>query len=994
MRSTLKKLLSAALVAALLAGVPAVRASDALGHDLAVQSTTLHDGVTLTESAFWSDSQSDLRQEHYVVYTPNARVTPLVACGENARALSTVSAAARTLEAEGLRVVAGVNGDYYDTRYGLAVGSAMSDGALRNVSCDPYCAVGFRADGTAVFGNPQLQMLTTINGGSGFPVFAFNYLRQSEYGIFLYDSRFNARHTTGTSEPGVDVVCSVEGGALTVGGTLALRVDEVLNEATDTAVPEGKYVLTTNLRAGNNPAALLALQPGDQIVLSVSSGAENAADWESVTNLIGAPFLLVENGAVAAGLPGGSAPRTAIGQRADGSLMFYTVDGRQSGYSVGASLTATAMRLVELGCVTAAALDGGGSTALVASLPDETAAGTINRPSDGAERAVSNQIFLVASGEPSGRLDHVWLAPSAARALPGAQVSLRAAAVDTNYIPTDAAVTLQSSGGTLSGSTLTLPETPGTVTVTARSGRHSVTSEIEVLAPDNIVIKRGGTAVSSLTIPPNGSVSLTAEGFSNHLRLAGDSRCFTWTYEGDGVTLSDGGSTLTAGSDAGAGTLTVSAAGVSVSIPVTVARVPFRTGADFEAAFGPLASPDGGTALTHESSSFFVHNGRGAALLDYTAAESSDAEVFAASVVPVNWPVAEGCDYWSIWYLAGVQSAFSLVFDNGTRADVSCRADAEVWQLASGAVPSGARAIVGVAGCPSGGNVAGTVRLDQLVFFYGDAFDTEPPAVSLTLDAETGALSARAFDAVNGASLPTLRLTCDRTELTFRFDSRTGALTAALPEADGRAHHIVLTAGDAAGNLARADLYLPAAENLAPAFPDVSGHWAAGAVDYMKRTGLSIGNDLGLYCPDANITRQEFALMLYRYLQPAEDFSGAELPFHDSAEIAPWALEAARAMYCLGVVGGGTDAYGRLCYLPHANISRQEAATMLGRLLERGYAVPELPYADAADIAPWAAEHTALLASLGVFDDFVSEQFLPTAPLTRAEMACLLLRIE
>ena len=80
MKSGLKKLLAAALAAALLTGGLPARASDALGHDLAAQSTTLHEGVTLTSGTFWSDSHADLRQENYVVYTPNERVTPLVAC--------------------------------------------------------------------------------------------------------------------------------------------------------------------------------------------------------------------------------------------------------------------------------------------------------------------------------------------------------------------------------------------------------------------------------------------------------------------------------------------------------------------------------------------------------------------------------------------------------------------------------------------------------------------------------------------------------------------------------------------------------------------------------------------------------------------------------------------------------------------------------------------------------------------------------------------------
>lgn len=74
---------------------------------------------------------------------------------------------------------------------------------------------------------------------------------------------------------------------------------------------------------------------------------------------LGALYSLVENGAVVSGLQAGSAPRTAVGQKADGSLVFYTIDGRRSGHSIGATMTQVAQRLIELGCVTALCLDGG-----------------------------------------------------------------------------------------------------------------------------------------------------------------------------------------------------------------------------------------------------------------------------------------------------------------------------------------------------------------------------------------------------------------------------------------------------------------------------------------------------------------------------------------------------------------------------------------------------------------------------------------------------------
>ena len=134
--------------------------------------------------------------------------------------------------------------------------------------------------------------------------------------------------------------------------------------------------------------------------------------------------------------------------------------------------------------------------------------------------------------------------------------------------------------------------------------------------------------------------------------------------------------------------------------------------------------------------------------------------------------------------------------------------------------------------------------------------------------------------------------------------------------------------------------------------------------------------------------------MLFRYLTPDDDFSGVELPFADNDEIADWALDSARAMYALGVVNGSLDDDGKLRYRPFSTITRREAATMLGRLLEKGYVIPELSYADSADIPDWAAPYASLLGALGVLDDFAVGTFSPAVPITRAEVAACLRRLN
>lgn len=60
----------------------------------------------------------------------------------------------------------------------------------------------------------------------------------------------------------------------------------------------------------------------------------------------------------------GISPRSAIGQKRDGTILFLVIDGRQPGYSIGATLADMQNILYEQGAYTAANLDGGSSTTL------------------------------------------------------------------------------------------------------------------------------------------------------------------------------------------------------------------------------------------------------------------------------------------------------------------------------------------------------------------------------------------------------------------------------------------------------------------------------------------------------------------------------------------------------------------------------------------------------------------------------------------------------
>ncbi len=96
-------------------------------------------------------------------------------------------------------------------------------------------------------------------------------------------------------------------------------------------------------------------------------------------------------------------PRSAVGVSRSGRyLILMTLDGRQPGYSEGATTAETAEWMRKLGARNALNLDGGGSTTLVIEGPDGSPM-TLNRPCGpppGRQRRVANHLGVFAQRLP------------------------------------------------------------------------------------------------------------------------------------------------------------------------------------------------------------------------------------------------------------------------------------------------------------------------------------------------------------------------------------------------------------------------------------------------------------------------------------------------------------------------------------------------------------------------------------------------------------------
>ncbi|MEG0779788.1 MAG: S-layer homology domain-containing protein [Oscillospiraceae bacterium] len=990
MKTSLRKLLS--LTLALLLTVTPALASDALGSELTKTDTLLGETTALGRNVFWSSAYSDLRTEHLVTYTPNAAVLPVVTYGSVITERGSVSSAAKELEAQGYRVLAGINGDFYNMGNGVPIGLVVEDGIVRTGGAG-YYAIGFRADGTAILGKPGLTYSLNLGtNASGEQVIRqvteLNKARVSDGGIYLYTHEFNSRHTTGSTEAGVDVLCSITSGSLSIGQSATLQVQQVIEATTATAIPEGMVVLSANSKSNAfYTDALRRLLPGQELTFSIASPD---AGWNDVRYAVGSLYSLVTDGVVNPSLEKGVAPRTAIGQKPDGTLVFYTIDGRQSGYSVGASLTQVAQRLVELGCTTALCLDGGGSTTLSVTSPDKTAAATLNRPSDKVERSVTNQIFLVATNQPTGVLHHLYVTSDNQYVLAGSSVKITASGVDTNYIPMSTDYSLTADSGAMTDNLLTTPKEGGDVTVTATGGGQSGSTVIHaVTTPDNLTISSAGSKLTTLTVSPGETVTLTGAAIKNHLTLASDSGAFAWTVTGDIGTVDQKGA-FTAGDKVGSGTVAIAAGGKTASIPVTVAPLSLQTLEDFEKA--PEGYTDDSIVLTRDTAAEHARFGHASGKLDYQMVGQS-ATLYTPYTFRQNYSTL---NLWVYGDKSG--NTLALCLPDGTSVPAAVL-DFSGWKQLSVTLPKGttgitALTITGTTLTDGDGNYVatpstGTIWLDQLVNSYGGRIDVTPPVVTASLKDLT--LTATLQDDMDGFPAQTgVAVTYDGKPQPFTYHAATGALTATLPAPDGKGHRVSVLARDGSGNLSRASCDVAATAAAGP-FNDTAGSTLAPYIDHLYTSGVTTGYPDGTFRPNFVISRQEFAVMLYRYLHLDEaKYADVALPFSDLAQIDEFARPAVRALYTEGILNGTADANGILAFHPAGAITRAQAATMLGRTQLKGYAAPALTFKDAATIPGYAAFYVSTMAAQGVLGGFPDGTFQPNAPISRGQMAKLL----
>lgn len=180
-------------------------------------------------------------------------------------------------------------------------------------------------------------------------------------------------------------------------------------------------------------------------------------------------------------------------------------------------------------------------------------------------------------------------------------------------------------------------------------------------------------------------------------------------------------------------------------------------------------------------------------------------------------------------------------------------------------------------------------------------------------------------------------------------------------------------------------------KNPAPAFTDITGHWAADNILFVASRGLLSGTSDTTFSPDTGMTRGMFVTALGRLagINPDSYKTGKFTDVKADAYYAPYVNWAAQT----GIVTGVTAT----TFAPDTNINRELMAVIMKNYAAKlGYDLPQtlkaVTFADNANISSWAKDAVRAMQQAGILAGKNGNKFDPKGTATRAEVATVLRR--
>ncbi|MBE6631768.1 MAG: hypothetical protein E7623_03620 [Ruminococcaceae bacterium] len=385
-------------------------------------------GLEYTE--VYSKYDDDSPQHSYVFeYKPGEGTFPILTYGESVYNAETIKNLADFEGNRGLDIRGGVNADFFSLQTGVPLGAVISEGRLLS-SCSENNAMGIKRDGSYILGTPGIKV-TLSHEGYSYNIRNFNKY-PTVYVEYLLSSEFYSSSTS--QSPGTEILINFPEDSPRLGEAYQCRVLEVYKDAVNVEIPDGCLLLSINNKSPNFNN-FISIEKDDIIRLEF----ECNPGWENVEYAFGGSDVIVKDSQITEGVVDVyhekvRNPRTSVGVRADGTYVFYAVDGGDNPQSYGLTLNELAVTMKDLGCVYALNLDGGGSTTVCVKLGAFDAPEVVNIPSGGSERKVSNAVLFVNSLPATGVPGNVSVNLSHPYVLSGmGYVDVSLSVLDTGY---------------------------------------------------------------------------------------------------------------------------------------------------------------------------------------------------------------------------------------------------------------------------------------------------------------------------------------------------------------------------------------------------------------------------------------------------------------------------------------------------------------------------------------------------------------------------------
>jgi len=337
--------------------------------------------------------------------------------------------------AQRTRAVAGINADFFDIgNTNRPVNMVVRDGALLQLPYKRY-VLAITRDGIAHIAEFSFTGQVVIAGRT-MPLDGIDEMPQPSGGLSLLTPLYG--RVPARDDLTLAAVAPLDG----VAPLTRYRVTGIADNLSPQ--PPGYYIAI-----GPNDYGVVGVpQTGDVIAVT---GELTPFPLDNVTAAVGGGALILHNGewyddfdAPYREENSKRMPCSGAAIAPDGRLYLVEVDGRQPELSVGVTRREFSALMRSLGATEGLLLDGGGSSTLVVRRLGDSAAGVVNSPSDGKERPVADGIFAYSTA-PAGPPVRLVSRPGVLRAMDGAEIAVRVAAVDAAYHVTGTTAALEAS---------------------------------------------------------------------------------------------------------------------------------------------------------------------------------------------------------------------------------------------------------------------------------------------------------------------------------------------------------------------------------------------------------------------------------------------------------------------------------------------------------------------------------------------------------------------